>query len=187
MRTGLIVAALLVAAPALAEESATHHPVAADNNWFVDDRTCAIDAGWDDVTGILLTLHDDHHDLGMYSDAKSFPGLKPEKAIEVAFWAGDQPIEGRDYRALGHKDGKVLSYVSDVDDALIDAVAKAGSLQVFRGTKLLLDLNMLGFAGAVEAMRACEAALPAPAPNAVEETADAAEAAADAAMDASPE
>lgn len=187
---GALAAILFAAAPALSQDSAgnaaSHHPISADNNWFIDDRSCAIDAGWDDGTGILVTLHDDHHDFGMYSDAKSFPGLKPEKVVDLGFWAGDRPIEGRDYRALGHKDGKVLSYVSDVDDAMIDAVAKAGTLQVFRGTKLLLDLDMLGFAGAVEAMRQCEAALPPPA-ELVEDAADAADAAADAAMDATPE
>ena len=76
----------------------------------------------------------------------------------------------------------MLSYVSDVDDAMIDAVAKAGSLQVFSGTKLLLDLNMLGFEEAVSLMRQCEAALPPPAERA-EDAATAAEAAADAAKE----
>jgi hypothetical protein len=183
---GALAAILLAAPPALAQESPSRHALSAENNWHIDDETCAIDAGWDDVTGVLVTLHDDHHDFGMYSDAKNFPALKPEKVIDITFAAENVPIDGRPYQVIGHKDGKVLSYVSDVDDAMLDAVAKAGSLQLIRGNKLLLDLNMLGFAEAVAAMRQCEAALPPP-PELVEDAADAAEHAADAAMDATPE
>lgn len=183
MRTLCIAIApgLLLAAPAHAQQATLHHPISAENSWHIDDHNCTIDAGWDEITGVMISRHDDHHDLQMVSDGKNFPGVRHEKVIDVAFAANGAAIEARAYQAIGYSDGKVKSYVSDVDDALLDAVAEANSLQFSRGGKLLLDLNMTGFGEALAAMRACEAAQPVVEPGTVE---DAAAAAAEAAADA---
>ncbi|WP_374411216.1 hypothetical protein [Novosphingobium colocasiae] len=149
-----ILAAALLALPLAAQED--RHPVSADSAWSITGSDCSVDSGWDDGTQVLITLHDDHHDLGVYN--KAFRGVVDDKVIPVQFSAGERPVNGRPYQALGHHNADSTSYVSDVDDALLDAVAQAGSFQFYRGKQLLVDLDMAGFADALAAMRACEAA-----------------------------
>lgn len=142
----------------LAAQADDRGPVSPDSAWSITRSDCSIDSGWDDGTQLLVTLHDDHHDLGVYNHA--FRGVVDDKVIPVQFSAGEHPVTGRPYRALGHHNADGTSYVSDVDDALLDTVATAGSFQFYRGKQLLVDLDMTGFAAALAAMRACERAAP---------------------------
>lgn len=151
--TVLLVAAM-VAGPVAAQED--RQAVSPDNAWSIVQSDCSIDSGWDDGTQMIITLHDDHHDLGVYNMA--FRGVVDDKVIPVEFAAGERMLTGRLYEALGHHNAGNTSYVSDVDDALLDAVAQAGSFQFYRGKALLVDLDMTGFAQALDAMRACERA-----------------------------
>lgn len=149
-----VLAAAMLPFPLAAQED--RRPVSAESAWSITAGDCSIDSGWDDGTQVLITLHDDHHDLGVYN--KAFRGVVDDKVIPVQFSAGERPVNGRPYQALGHRNADSTSYVSDVDDALLDAVAQAGSFQFYRGKQLLVDLDMAGFAEALAAMRACEAA-----------------------------
>lgn len=170
--------ASLTAAPAGAQDD--WHPVSPDNTWSITDSNCMINAGWDGDAQIVITPHDDHHDFGLYDN--HIRGLSPERVIALRFGTDGDVNSAREYHALGHKDGAGLSYISDVDTGLLDWLAGAGSLQVYRGKLLLEDLDMTGFAEALSAQRACETAngLDAPA-DAVTALEDAVEAEAEAA------
>lgn len=144
----------LAAGPAMAQD--TRHPVAPDNNWSIDDSGCVIDAGWEGDIGIVVNPHDDHHDLGVYDPALT--KVKAEEVITVRFAAEGRTLGSPEYQALGHRDGKMKSYVSDVDDKLLDDIAAANAFQFYRGETLEIELDMTGFAGALAAIRQCEAA-----------------------------
>lgn len=194
MRTaGLLALGLLIATPSLAQDEASgRHQVAPDNNWSITDSDCMIDAGWGDDIGIVVNRHLDHHDLGIYDPA--FKNVVAEKVITVHYAANGNAAGRGDYEALGHREGKQKSYVIEADDGLLDTFAATNSFQFYRGKTLEIELDMTGFAGALAAMRACEAALPTermdqamPAEegsDAASETKAAAEAAADAAAQA---
>ena len=166
---GLSALALIAAMPLAAQDTPAEdrHEVAPGNNWTITDSDCAIDANWGDVA-ILLTRHDDHHDLGVYN--AKFKKVANDKIIPVRFGAGDVMIDHRDYYALGRKDKEATSYVSDVDDALLDQVAKANAFRFYRNDAILVDLDMTGFAEALTTMRACEAVHPQAPDNAAEAT-----------------
>jgi hypothetical protein len=147
--------ALLGASPAVAQ-AGDRHPVAESNNWSISEAACGIDASWEDGAGVTITPHQDHHDLGVY-DAR-FKGVANGKVIPVRFGAGGTLVTGRDYEALGYRDRDNVGYVSNVDDALLDRIAAANSIQVYRGKAMLADLDVTGLVEALGAMRVCEAA-----------------------------
>lgn len=158
MRTsGLLALGLLVASPSFAQDEAAggRHQIAPDNNWSINDNDCMIDAGWDGDIGIVVNRHLDHHDLGIYDPA--FKNVAPEKVITVRYGAAGKIVGQGDYQALGHRDGKLKSYVAEADDALLDAFAAANSFEFYRGDVLEIELDMTGFAGALASMYACEA------------------------------
>jgi len=158
MRIGGLLAALLVVAPAAAQDD--RHVVAPGNTWSITDSDCSIDAGWDDEVAVLVTRHDDHHDLGVYDPR--FKALADGKVAKVQLGTGGQPADAQDYDAAMNTGGGSRSYVVAVDDAKLDALAASGALQLFRGRKTLVDLNISGFDGALAAMRECERARPSP-------------------------
>lgn len=173
---GLSALALVAASPLAAQDPADRHQITPDNNWSITDSDCAIDASWDGDVAILVTRHDDHHDFGVYNP--HFKKMVNDKIIPVRFGAGDVTIQGRDYFALGRIDKDTKSYVSDVDQAMLDQVAKANAFRLYRDDILLTDLDMTGFAAALAAMRACEAKNPVPAEDSSMQAADGAAAAA---------
>lgn len=153
----LLTALLLSAVPALAQPG-ERYPVAAGNTWSISPADCGIDAIWDDGVAVNITAHDDHHDFGLY-DAR-LKGVADGKVVPVRFAAGGVAIAGEGYQALGYRDADNTGYVSNVDDALLDRIAAANSVQVHRGKTLLADLNLTGLTEALAVMRECEAAQP---------------------------
>ena len=168
--------ALFAAMPLAAQDPTDRHQISAENNWSITDSDCAIDASWDSGEQILVTRHNDHHDFGVYNP--HFKKVVNDKIVPVRFGAGDVAIQGRDYFALGRKDKDAISYVSDVDEGMLDQVAKANAFRFYRDDILLADLDMTGFAEALGAMRRCEAKNPVQPEDASMEAADAAAAAA---------
>jgi hypothetical protein len=159
-------AALLLSAPAAAQED--RHPVAEGNNWSLTDADCGIDAAWEGGAAVLLTRHEDHHDLGIYDPR--FPGVSNGKVVDVRLGTGGPPAEAQDYKASSYRDKASRSLVMAVGDAFLDAAATSNILQLYRGSTLLADLDVTGLAGALAAMRTCEAKLPPPAPGTMSET-----------------
>jgi hypothetical protein len=152
----LAIGLAVTAAPGAAQDD--WHPVSPDNTWSITDSTCQIDASWEGDIFIVINRHEDHHDLGIYD--KQIKGLVAEKIISVRFGIDGDPKPAQEYPAIGHMEDGQPSYVSNVDDGLLDWIAAGGSFQVYRGKKLIEDLDMTGFAQALAAARACEAMLP---------------------------
>lgn len=178
-----LAAVCIIAAAAPLAAQADRHPVAPGNNWSVTPSSCAIDAGWDGGGAILITLHEDHHDLGWYD--KTMAGVVDGKVVPLSFDAGGPVRRAGGYAALGHRAGREVaqSYVADVDDALLDRIAEANALRITRSGTVIADLDMTGFAEALQAMRRCEHTSSAMTADGNTEAADinAAQAAADAA------
>lgn len=176
MRSLPVLVVALLATPLLAQDAAPKdwHPVAPGANWSITDSTCAIDASWDGDIGVVLSLHDDHHDLGIYNP--HFTGVVDDKVVMLRYGAGGPPAQALTNEALGHRDAKSVSYVADIHgDALLNGVAASHSFQLYRAGATLVDLDMTGFDAALKAMRSCEVA------SAAKAAADAADAAANAA------
>lgn len=153
---GAIALGLFAAASAGAQDD--RHVVAPDNNWSITESDCSIDAGWDDEVAVLVTRHEDHHDLGVYDPR--FKGMGDGKVAKVGLSPGGTPPDVREYDAATNSAGGSRSYVMAVDDAMLDALAASGTLQLLRDRKALADLDISGFDGALAAMRVCEAASP---------------------------
>jgi hypothetical protein len=163
--TWAIAAALLLSAPVGAQQD--RNPVAEGNNWSITNSDCGIDAAWEGDVAILLTRHEDHHDLGVYDPR--FTGMSNGKVVDVRLGTGGPPAEAQDYRASTYRDKASRSYVMAVGDEFLDAAAASNILQLYRGSALLADLDVTGLTGALAAMRTCEAALPAPEPGTMSE------------------
>jgi hypothetical protein len=186
MRTARFLPLALLSASTVMAQTGDRHPVAESNNWSISEADCGIDASWEDGAAVTITAHEDHHDLGVF-DAH-FKGVAKAKVIPVRFGAGGTLVTGRDYEALGYRDQDNTGYVANVDDALLDRIAAANSIQFYRGKAMLADLDVTGLVEALGAMRVCEAATgrhTQVTADALEDRADALDRAADAAEGAS--
>lgn len=167
--------ATLLFAQAVAQED--RHAVADGNPWSITDSDCGIEIGFGDDAHLWISPRVADYDLGIFD--KQMKDVVDLKMIPVGFAVGGKRIGGREYSALGNRGKEGSTYVALADDALLDAIAKGDSLQVYRGKTMLTDLAVPGFAAALAAMRACVAKLPAPDWDAKADTEDADAAAAD--------
>lgn len=173
---GVFAVALFAAAPVAAQDD--RHAVAPNINWSITDSDCAIDASWEDEVAVLVTRHEDHHDLGVYDP--HFVGVVDGEVTKVRLGTGGSAADAQDYDAAMSTGEKTKSFVIAIDDPMLDELAASGVLQLFRGRSTIADLDISGFDVAVAAMRACEAGQTVPLDSI--EAAAAAEAAADAAL-----
>ena len=150
--TGLALCATLRAS----EPAEDRHEISGSNPWSLTDSTCAIDEAWDDGAGVVVSLHEDHYDLGVYDPG--YKGVAQDKVIGIKIGAGGTISSATSYQANGVMGYKAPGYVAAVQPELLDRLAKTQVLRLYRDGDLISDFNIEGFSEALEKMRSCEAA-----------------------------
>jgi hypothetical protein len=162
MRYGYaIAAAAIIGCTALAAEQSAEdrRDVPDGSGWVIQDSNCEIDLLFPDQSGVIVSIHDDHHDLQIYDTRMK--GIANGKLIKAKYSAGEAVDAAGTYDALGVREGESYAYIGTIRDDLLDRVAQSGTLRMYRSGTLIADLKMTGFKQAFAAMQNCAAALPA--------------------------
>lgn len=141
-----------------AQTGDTRRDVAPGSPWVTDDATCEIDVLYPDQSGVIISIHDDHHDLQIYDTR--LKGIVNDKAIKVKYTAGEPAASAGLYDALGVHKGQSNAYIGTIRDDLLVRVAASNRLRMYRDGALIADLDMKGFKQAYASLQSCADAMP---------------------------
>lgn len=158
MRHRHLVAAAAIAscgALAWAQTTETRRDVSPGSAWVIDDATCEIDIVDTDHSGVIVSIHDDHHDLQVYDTG--FKNIANGKTIKAKFSAGEPVAAAQIYDARGVREGQSYAYVGTIRGDLLDRIAASNILRMYRDGQLIADFKMTGFREAFAALESCSA------------------------------
>ena len=149
----LCASGLMAFAPAFALYAVAdgRNTVAPGSKWSMDTGAgCVIDARWDgEVRMEVSPDFANPGEFGITLHSPAFQKLASEQFVDFG------SVEEDDYAASGSRKSQT-SYGARAFGKLLDAFASTNSFQVYRDGVLEIELDMNGFADALDAMRACE-------------------------------